>query len=402
MVAVSDKLISSCIDKLLCEFCRYGKPTMTVVFKGETIELTMRYLKALRERENAHLSKSAKGTRKSKEVTTEKRSEIVEKVFEKVGHALTRSAGLKVSPLLRKFVLSNVQVSLNARKEAPKPTTFIPRLLFFIDDHFISFLKKIKLSLLAKNMEDSPGNAQLVKDITLMETSMVDYLAKNQVGASPVFNALLTFYTNTHGLRVKDTTAHNSMIKMDTHLQEFINSPMDSMFRGKSLASNYIGSASKKTDETDVKLPSFRKANPGKSVMDYFMSSCTTDEENAKKAKDDKALEDAKKVKAALRDGYIMGKHIMSIVSAHLIPVSSFLTPDSEALSMDMDTDGVHKNVNVNTLIVLQAVISASNKVDARYPSVAHARSPTRSSSRSPKRSSSVAPSRSPSRSPRK
>lgn len=385
MVAVSDKLISSCLDKLLCEFCRYGKPTMTVVFKGETIELTMRYIKALRERENAHLSKGSKGTRKAKEVTTEKRSEIVEKVYEKVGHALTRSTGLKISPTLRKFVLSNVQASLNSRRECPKKTTFIPRLLFFIDDHFISFLKNIKLSLLEKNMEDSTGNAQLTKDITQMETSMVDYLAKNQVGASPVFNALLTFYTNTHGLRVKGGD-HNSMILMDAHLKEFVNSPMDSMFQGKSLASNYAGSmSSKKTGEkTDVKLPSFRKANPGKSVMDYFMSISSTE------------------TKAHLKDGYIMGKHIMSIVSAHLIPVSSFTTHDSEALSMDVDADGIHKNVNVNTLIVLQSVISASNKVEVHRPSVAHARSPTRSSSRSPKRSSSVAPSRSPSRSPRK
>jgi hypothetical protein len=357
---------------------------MTVVFKGKTIELNLRYLHALRERENAHLSRGSKGTRKTKEVTTEKRSEVVEQVYDKVGHALTRSTGpngLKISPTLRTFVLSNVQSILTSRREAPKKTTFIPRLLFFIDDHFISFLKKIKLDLLSRNIEDSAGNAQLSKDITQMENSMVDYLAKNQVGASPVFNALLTFYTNTHGLRVKGGD-HNSMILMDAHLKEFVNSPMNSMFQGKSLASSYVGSSSAKKGEDDVKLPTFRKANPGSSVMDYFMSISSPE------------------VKAHLKDGYIMGKHIMSIVSAHLIPVSSFagiVDPTSDTLSMDVDADGIHKNVNVNTLIVLQSVISASNKVDAHRPSVAHARSPTRSSSRSPKRS---APSRSPSRSP--
>lgn len=385
MSGTSDKLISRCLDKLFCELCYNGKSTMTTVFKGETIELNLRYLHALRERENVHLSRGSKGTRKTKEVTTEKRSEIVVKVYDNVGHALTRSTGLKVSPALRKFVLSNVQSILTSRRDSPKKTTFIPRLLFFIDDHFISFLKKIKLDLLSKNMEDTAVNAQISKDIIDMENSMVDYLAKNQVGASPVFNALLTFYTNTHGLRVKGGD-HNSMILMDAHLKALVNSPMNSMFQGKSLASSYVGSTSAKKsgDDTDFKLPTFRKANPGSSVMDYFMSISSPE------------------AKAHLKDGYIMGKHIMSIVSAHLIPVSSFngiVDLESETLSMDVDTDGIHKNVNVNTLIVLQAVISASNKVDAHRPSVAHARSPTRSSSRSPKRS---APSRSPSRSPRR
>lgn len=390
MPAVTDRAIDVALEKGLFDLVKYmvihNKPSMMVDFEGVTYEVTPRYIRDLRAREYQHLLKNAKGSRKSKDVSSEQRCKITESVEHKVDYALQHTNGFKVSPKLREAVLSNVRCSLTSRKACPKRTTYIPRLLFYIDDHFAEFLKGINLGLLSKNFEGT-GSATLTRELGQMESSFLGFLRDHQVGASTVLNALVVFYTNTHDLRVK-SGKYNSYIKMNDHLRKFVNSPIDSAFRGKSLADKYeASSTTKKTGDREVEsLTSYRKSNPKKSVTDYLL---------ATSSKEDQAV---------IRDGYLMGKHIMSLVSAHLIPAASFSEADKKALSMDTDKDEQYVNPNVNTLIALQAVISSTQKTDEVRPAMVKARSPTRSPSRSPSRGRNTAarsPTRSPSRSPR-
>lgn len=382
MPTITDKKISSYIDKLRDEVVRHGKPIVVSMSNGQVVEVSCRYVSALRARENTLLTKSSRSSRKLKDVSPEKRGAIVDKLQDKVSHSLQNTVGVKISDNLRTALLKSVRLSLSRRRDCPKTTTFAPRLLFFIDDHFASFIGNVRLGLLEKNFEGQ-SSAAFVKDLSQMEDSFVRFLRDNQVGASTVLNALVVFYTNTHGLRVKGGE-YNSMIEMDEALKTFVRSPMDSLFKGKSLADRYVATSDSKkvgkgsSERLVESLAHYRKNNAKRSVMDYLLSVSDQAEQSA------------------LKKGYLMGKHIMSLVSAHLIPASSFDEPDRKALTMDVDSHGHFENPNVNTLIALQAVISASHKGGEQHMA------PARSPSRSPARSHLRTPSRSQSRSPLK
>lgn len=378
-MSATDKAISHAIDKLRDEVTKSEKPII-VSFNGEMIEVSRKYVGALRDRENAHLAREARGTKKKTAVTPAQRDKTTAELTSKVDHSLQKAAGVKVSAALRKSIVEQVHHTLVHRKEDPKSTTFVPRLLYYIDDHFATFLNDIKLGLMARSME-SRGNASLRKELTDLENAYTAYLRDKRVGASTVLNALVVLYTNTHDLRPKQKTGDsNSMIKMDARLKAFLKSPMNSMFQGDNLSKAYVATAETKkvgkgtSARTIQSLAGYRMQDGRRSVEDYL-----------------KATSSAEEV-AQLNKGYIMGKHIMSLVSAHLIPASSFKTCDHAALSM-VQSDGQYTNSNVYTLISLQAVITASHDDEVTAADV-KARSP----SRSPSRASGATPSRTPSR----
>jgi hypothetical protein len=368
MAVHTDRQISKSIDKLLVEVVRSGKSSLIVQYKGVTYDVTLKFCRALRERNDQDLSKASRASRKVKDMTPDKRTEIVDYLQERVSYALSNAEGIKVSPGLKKVFFAHIQSNLAGRKTFKK-STFEPRRLFYVDDHLTTFIKNIKLGLMSKNTDGSPA---VLKELVALEASLLKFLTDNQIGASTVLHSLLVFYTNSHGLREKGGD-HNATIRMDDNLKALMNAPMDSAFKGKSLASKY---SSVKT--ADRPLAIFRNANPKSSVMEYLRTSASPEED------------------AHLKNGYFMGKHIMSLVSAHLIPASSFDEKDQKNLSKDKDDAGHFVNPMAETLRVLQAAISISNKEDTHRPSVAPARSP--SASRSPRRALSRSASRTPKR----
>lgn len=378
-MSVADKSISRAIDKLVMEVARSDKGFVTVPnFHGETIVVDSKYCRALRDRENSHLCREARGTKRKPAVSPAQREKTIEDLTSKVDRSMRDAAGVKVSATLRKSIVDHVRAALVRRKEDPKPTTFVPRLLYYIDDHFAKFLEGIHLSLLSHNFEK--GSAAQRKELTDLETSFVDHLRTKRVGASTVLNAAVVFYTNTHHLRNKGGS-DASMIKIDDRLKAFLDAPMNSLFKGDSLAKSYNATLETKKNREGKEVTSlagYRMKNPTRSVRDYLKSTSTAEEV------------------ANLNKGFLMSKHIMSLVSAHLIPASSFQVCDHAPLSMEM-RDGAYTNPNVYTLISLQAVITASHDDTNSSPDV-KARSPSRSPSKTSARTPARTPSRTPSR----
>jgi hypothetical protein len=376
-MALAHKNISRSLDKLFMEVARSDKPIVVHNFHGETVVVDARYVRALRDREDAHCLREARGTKKKPAVTQAQRDKTVDDLVAKVDTSMQKAAGVKVSAPLRKIIVDQVRHSLVNRKETPKSTTFVPRLLYYLDDHLADFLKGIKLGLLSSNFK---GTAAQRAELTSLEESLVEHLRAKRVGASTVVNALVVFFTNTHDLRPKKGGTDASMIKMDSTLKALLDAPMDSRFKGDSLAGSYSATAEMKTLRNGSKVQSlagYRMKNPSRSVREYL-----------------KASSSAEEVKH-LNNGFLMSKHIMSLVSAHLIPASSFKACDHPALSMEM-RDGAYTNPNVYTLISLQAIITASHEEDSK-PDV-KARSPSKSPSRAATRTPSKTPSREPSR----
>lgn len=376
-MALAHKNISRSLDKLFMEVARSDKPIVVPNFHGETVVVDAKYVRALRDREDAHCLREARGTKKKPAVTSAQREKTIEDLVSKVDRSMQQAAGVKVSASLRKTIVDQVRHSLVNRKETPKSTTFVPRLLYYLDDHLADFLKGIHLGLLANNFK---GSAAQRAELTALETALVEHLRTSRVGASTVVNALVVFFTNTHDLRPKKGGTDASMIKMDARLKALVDAPMDSRFKTDTLASSYVATAEMKTLRNGSKVQSlagYRMKNPTRSVRDYL-----------------KASSSAEEVKH-LNNGFLMSKHIMSLVSAHLIPASSFKACDQAALSMET-RDGAYTNPNVYTLISLQAVITASHD-DESKPDV-KARSPSKSPSRGSTRTPSKTPAREPSR----
>lgn len=382
----SNKAITQALMKLMLEV---GRGPVTVDFEGQQIEVNKKYVAALYNRENARLSRGAKGSKKSAPVSAEERAETIDLLRERVVTALSRmDSSVKVSSELRRSITDGVTEHLKTRHEAPSRATFVPRLLFYLDQPFVDFLSGVKLDLFAHYFEGR-GSAGLRRELTEVEEGLMSFLRETQVGASTVLNALVTLYITTQGLR--ESIGGQVMIRVDDRLKRFLQSPMDSRLHNRSFAQSYVSTRDTKVVRVggeEVERPTlakYRKDHPTNSVMDYI-----------KHSNPDHSY---------LSRGYIRGADVMSLVSAHLISHKTVGSELGDDLSMRTE-NGHYTNPKVYTLIALQAIVSATNggSDKSAAPTAARVRSPsrspdrTRAASRSPDKVKSPAV-RSPSRS---
>lgn len=380
----SDKAIAQALMKLMLEV---GRGPVTVDFDGQQIEVNKKYVAALYNRENARLSRGSKGTKKSAPVSAEERAETVDFLRERVVTALSRmDDSVKVSSELRRSITDGVTEHLRTRHEAPSRATFVPRLLFYLDQPFVDFLSGVKLDLFAPYFEGR-GSAGLRRELTEVEEGFMTFLQETQVGASTVLNALVTLYITSQGLR--ESIGGQVMIRVDDRLKRFLHSPMDSRLHNRSFAQSYVASRDTKVVRVNGEeverdtLAKYRKDHPSHSVLEYI-----------KNTNPDHSY---------LSKGYIKGSDVMSLVSAHLISHKTVGSELGDDLSMRTE-NGHYTNPKVYTLIALQAIVSATNggSEKASAPTAAVARSPSRSPDRSRSSARSPDKTRSASRSPEK
>lgn len=364
----SDKKISRDITNLAFEVAKNGKG-VDVMFKGQHICVDRKYINDLRDREDLHLAKNSKNAKKSKVVNLEDRGNIIVSLKDKVKSSFESLTNVTVTPSLMNFMMKEIETYLTSRREPPKVSTFTPRLLCYMDNHFVKFVDGITLNLLGSSLSSS-GSAADRESLSKIEAEFVKTFAKNKVSASTVMNALINQYANI--IRPSSRSGpHKSHIPIDDRLKALLDAPMDSTLGKESFADKYLSNNQEKSKISKVAM--FRKENPQKSVRDYLMASSSPEE------------------KKIIDQGYIMGKHVMALVSAHLIPEHCFTDTDKlKSLSMAKTTDDKFGNSNVLLSIALQSLLSATTKDDepvraapARSPSKTPRRTPSRSMSRS-------------------
>lgn len=380
-MAPTDNAVSVAIDNILMYFGKHGsKPISVPNFHGLNIEINKRFLKNLRTREDNYRSKKSSRSRKNKDISPEKRSQVIDSLTDKVTYALQHSQGVKVSPDLQKTVLSHLGRSLESEKKNLLESKFSPKRLVFIDDHLAHFIENIRLNLL----ENVDSSAAMTKEIKAVEDSILNVLRTDQVVAPTVFSSVMNRYIEVNNLR-QASGEFKSHIRMDAALKKLAMAPIDSLLKGKSFAKSYVPSnetKKSKSEDGEVEIQSlggFRKENPGRSVFDYFLSTSSPKNKNV------------------LKNNYLLGEHLMALMSAHLIQGSPDNASHQEMLSMET-ANGHFVNPRVNTMITLQVFIKGS-KVNPQTtrPVDVSARSPSRSVPRSATRSA-RSPSRSPSR----
>lgn len=364
--------VSNSIDGLRDILCMNKWKSFKLTHKDKEYTIDKAAVNKLRKDFNNMLIKSGKSSGRKKPVTDTEKGTIISSVMNLVKHSLTHINGVKVSDSLRDYILKETDrhiVSLPARRL--KSTLFRPRLLYMIDDHFKGFLENINLSLLSTNMSGK-GSASLRNELTKFEDDLISHLNNSRVNASTVLNALLNHYTKVHDLRKKEGT--EVIIRLDDNLKALVNAPMNSMFKGKSLADKYKAAEPEKkkkvkgddgveVTETVESLAGYREKNPSKSVKEYLTEHPIGDKNPP--------------------SGYISVKSIMAIVSGHIIPENVFPESDSDKFSMTMK-DEVYTNPHVQGLLSIQAMISST------LPEASSADEPTRSPSRSVRREPSV------------
>lgn len=365
--------ISAVIDKLRDLCAQNNWKAFTVTTKdGASYVIDKARLNKLRREHNTQLIKQCKSSGRRKVHTEPEKDDIIKYVTEIVDESLVNSS-VKVSKKLKDSIVNEIRVhATKLPSRRLKKTLFKPRLLYVIDDHLKTFLENINLSLLVTNFTGSV-DASIRKELTVFESDLLDHMVDTRINASTLLNALIVHYTKVKGLRKKHE--NEGLIKLDDNLHKLVNAPMNSLYKGKSLASKYkaTDSTKEKKDkegnvlETTDSLAGYREKNPNKSVREYLESHPTH-----------------LSTKESQIDNHITAKSVMAIVSGHIIPKSAF--EDDQHANFSMETkDGKFVNKSVYVLLAVQAMISStlpeSATVDERT------RSPTRSSSRSRSRS---------------